>query len=99
MYILDICSSEKIEHMVCWIYMSALSQLSPLVRQWWGQQETRISQIVERVTATFVSSQLCQQELADVAQHDTKFKNMVVRILLTLYTVDLILLIIYLIVG
>lgn len=67
--------------MVCWIYSFALSQLPAIVRQWWSSRETRTAQIVEKVTATFVSPQLCNQELAAVAQHENKFKNMVVSIL------------------
>lgn len=66
--------------MVCYIFMSVLSQLPALVRQWWSNKEARIAQIVERITATYVSQQLCVQELTDVAQHETKFKNMVVTI-------------------
>lgn len=77
-FILDQCSSERIEHMVCCVYFTALSQLPALVRQWWSNAETRTAQIVECVTAAYVSPQLCNQELTDVAQHETKFKNMVV---------------------
>lgn len=83
--ILDQCSSERIEHMVCCVYFTALSQLPALVRQWWSDAETRTAQIVECVTAAYVSPQLCNQELTDVAQHETKFKNMVVSSFLSVF--------------
>ncbi|KAK5649826.1 hypothetical protein RI129_000855 [Pyrocoelia pectoralis] len=88
------CSSRHIEHMVCWCYFSALSQLPALVRQWWSQKEPRISQIVEKVTATFISPQLCSREFGEIIKNETKFKNMVIKVhpsvreVVAVYTVD-----------
>lgn len=67
--------------MVCFVYFTVLSQLPALVRQWWSDADTRTAQVVECVTATYVSPQLCNQELAAVTKHETKFKNMVVSFL------------------
>lgn len=64
--------------MVCWVYSLAVFQLPALVRQWWSNVDTRTSQVVDHVTSAYVSPQLCSQELADIAQHETKFKNMIV---------------------
>lgn len=64
--------------MVCWVYSLAVFQLPALVRQWWSNVDTRTSQVVDHVTSTYVSPQLCSQELADIAQNETKFKNMIV---------------------
>lgn len=76
-----IISSDKLEHLVCSVYALSLSQLPALVRQWWSSTEPRVAQIVEKVTATYLSPQMCSQELSDVALHETKFKNMVVRLI------------------
>ncbi|KAK4881955.1 hypothetical protein RN001_005274 [Aquatica leii] len=90
----DACASAHIEHMACWIYFLTLLQLPALVRQWWSEKELRISQIVEKVTAIFVSPQLCNRELADITKNETKFKNMVVKVhpsvreVVAVYTVD-----------
>lgn len=75
----EACTSEQLEHVVCWIYAFCLSQLPALVRQWWSETETKVSQIVEKVTSFYVSPQLCSQELADVGHRENKFKNMTVR--------------------
>lgn len=72
------CASDKIEELVCWLYAFSLAQLPALVRQWWTCIDSRVAQIVEKVTIVYVSPNLCAQELADVAKHQTKFKNMVV---------------------
>ncbi|RZC42281.1 E3 ubiquitin-protein ligase listerin [Asbolus verrucosus] len=88
------CTSEQLEHVVCWVYAVSLTQLPALVRQWWSETETKVTQIVEKVTAFYVSPQLCNQELLDVAHHETKFKNMTiktipsVREVIAIYTVD-----------
>ncbi|EEZ97459.2 E3 ubiquitin-protein ligase listerin isoform X2 [Tribolium castaneum] len=88
------CTSEQLEHIVCWIYSFCLAQLPALVRQWWSQTETKVTQIVEKVTAFYVSPQLCNQELLDITQHENKFKNMTVKIVpsvrevIAVYTVD-----------
>ncbi|KAL3280344.1 hypothetical protein HHI36_017833 [Cryptolaemus montrouzieri] len=90
----DVCTSTKLEHMVCWVYFLTLSQLPALVRQWWSGTETRIAQIVERITSAYVSPLLCNQELADISRHEKKFKNMTIRVMPTvreivaIYTVD-----------
>jgi hypothetical protein len=47
------CTSEQLEHVVCWIYASCLSQLPALVRQWWAETETKVAQIVEKVDRLF----------------------------------------------
>ncbi|XP_025830695.1 E3 ubiquitin-protein ligase listerin isoform X2 [Agrilus planipennis] len=86
--------SLHIEHMVCWTYYQTLSQLPALVRQWWSVTESKVSQIVERVTSVYVSPTLCSQELSDVIQHEKKFKNMTVKVypnvreVVAIYTVD-----------
>ncbi|XP_044263006.1 E3 ubiquitin-protein ligase listerin [Tribolium madens] len=88
------CTSEQLEHVVCWIYSFCLAQLPALVRQWWSQTETKVTQIVEKVTAFYVSPQLCSQELLDITQHENNFKNMTVKIVpsvrevIAIYTVD-----------
>lgn len=64
--------------MVCWVYSSAVFQLQALVRQWWTNIDTRTSQIVDHITSVYVSPQLCSQELLDISQNETKFKNMIV---------------------
>lgn len=74
----ETCDSEKIEVLVCWLYTSTLIQLPALVRQWWTGLDARISQIVERVTSLYVSSNLINQELVDVMKYQSQFKNMVV---------------------
>lgn len=74
----DYCTSETLEHLVCWVYSLAVFQLPALVRQWWSNVDTRTSQVVDHVTSTYVSPQLCNQELAGIAQNETKFKNMIV---------------------
>ncbi|XP_018571354.1 E3 ubiquitin-protein ligase listerin isoform X2 [Anoplophora glabripennis] len=90
----DTCNSQKIERLVCWLYASTLAQLPALVRQWWTSLETKIAQVVEKVTSVYVSPHLCTQELNDVMAHQTKFKNMTVRVIPTvreviaIYTVD-----------
>lgn len=71
-------TSEKIERLNCSVYASTLAQLPATVRQWWSSAEARTSQIVERVTATYISPLLCNQELVDVSKHENKFKNMIV---------------------
>lgn len=85
LFLQDASTSESLEHLVCWVYSAAVSQLPALIRQWWSNTDTRISQVVDRVTSAYVSPQLCNQELMDVAQHETKFKNMVVSIFLVNY--------------
>lgn len=75
------CNSHKIECLVCWLYASALAQLPALVRQWWTSLETKIAQVVEKVTSVYVSPHLCSQELNDVMAHQTRFKNMTVSFL------------------
>lgn len=72
--------------MACWVYANTLTQLPALVRQWWSSIETRVNQVVDRVTSAYVSPQLCAQELADVATHENKFKNMVVGSILKTLT-------------
>ncbi|KAI4457621.1 zinc finger protein [Holotrichia oblita] len=90
----DPINSNKIERMACWVYANAVTQLPALVRQWWSSIETRVNQVVDRVTSAYVSPQLCAQELADVATHENKFKNMVIKIhpsvreVVAIYTVD-----------
>ncbi|KAK9753539.1 Ring finger domain [Popillia japonica] len=90
----DQINSNKIERMACWVYANTLTQLPALVRQWWSSIETRVNQVVDRVTSAYVSPQLCAQELADVATHENKFKNMVIKIhpsvreVVAIYTVD-----------
>ncbi|XP_017770844.1 PREDICTED: E3 ubiquitin-protein ligase listerin [Nicrophorus vespilloides] len=87
-------NSDKLERFVCWIYASTLAQLPASVRQWWTNAEARTSQIVERVTTAYVSPSLCSQELTDVSEHETTFKNMVVKVhpyareVIAVYTVD-----------
>ncbi|GJQ69098.1 hypothetical protein Trydic_g6262 [Trypoxylus dichotomus] len=87
-------TSDKIERMVCWVYGNTVTQLPALVRQWWSSIETRVNQVVDKVTSAYVSPQLCAQELADVATHENKFKNMVIKIhptvreVVAVYTVD-----------
>nr|XP_022910918.1 E3 ubiquitin-protein ligase listerin-like [Onthophagus taurus] len=87
-------SSSTLERIVCWVFFMSMSQLPAFVRQWWTDLESRSSQIVERVTSAYVSPQLCNEELEDVAQHETKFKNMVIKIhptvreVVAIYTVD-----------
>lgn len=63
---------------MCWLYASTLTQLPALVRQWWTSLDSRITQVVEKVTTVYVSPHLCAQELNDVVAHQTKFKNMTV---------------------
>ncbi|KAJ8918958.1 hypothetical protein NQ315_016860 [Exocentrus adspersus] len=90
----DTCNSQAIERLVCWLYASALAQLPALVRQWWTSLETKIAQVVEKVTSVYVSPNLCAQELNDVMAHQTKFKNMTVKVIpsvrevIAIYTVD-----------
>lgn len=83
----EACTSESLEHLVCWVYSAAVVQLPALVRLWWSNMDTRVLQVVDRITSVYVSPQLCVRELADVAQHETKFKNMVVRpFLISMFT-------------
>lgn len=56
----------------------SLSQLPALVRQWWTSLESRMSQIVEKITTLYISQSLCTQELNDVMKYQNNFKNMVV---------------------
>lgn len=87
-------TSEKIERLNCSVYASTLAQLPATVRQWWSSAEARTSQIVERVTATYISPLLCNQELVDVSKHENKFKNMIIKVhpsvreVVAVYTVD-----------
>lgn len=87
-------TSENLEHLACWIYFFCLSQLPALVRQWWSEADSKVTQIVERVTSFYVSPQLCSQELHNVSTQENKFKNMVVRTVpsarevIAVYTVD-----------
>ncbi|KAF5294612.1 hypothetical protein FQR65_LT10718 [Abscondita terminalis] len=90
----DSCTSARIEGMACRMYYLTLLQLPALVRQWWSEKEPRVSQIVEKVTAAYVSPRLCYKELEDITINETKFKNMVVKVRLSarevvaVYTVD-----------
>ncbi|KAF7277773.1 hypothetical protein GWI33_009194 [Rhynchophorus ferrugineus] len=88
------CDSETVEQMVCYLYKSALAQLPALVRQWWSNLDTKVSQIVDKLTTIYVSPILCIEELNDVVHHQTKFKNMTIKVMpsireiLAVYTID-----------
>ncbi|XP_050511017.1 E3 ubiquitin-protein ligase listerin [Diabrotica virgifera virgifera] len=90
----DACDSEKIEQLVCWLYSSALAQLPALVRQWWTTLDSKLAQVVEKVTQIYVSPRLITQELNDVMTYQSKFKNMVLKVshvareITAIYTVD-----------
>ncbi|CAG9822593.1 unnamed protein product [Phaedon cochleariae] len=92
--ITDTCDSEKIESLVCWLYSSSLTQLPALVRQWWTSLDSKLSQMVEKVTQTFVSGNLVTQELNELVSNQSKFKNMTLRVIpgsrevVATYTVD-----------
>ncbi|GLV42170.1 Listerin E3 ubiquitin protein ligase 1 [Carabus blaptoides fortunei] len=68
-------TSEHLEHTVCWVYARTLANLPALVRQWWSDAEPRTAQIVEQVTAAYVSPLLCAQELQDVLEKEKSSKN------------------------
>ncbi|CAH1975524.1 unnamed protein product [Acanthoscelides obtectus] len=94
MHVTDTCNGEKIEYLVCWLYSLAVTQLPALVRQWWTGLETKVAQVVERVTTLYVSQHLCVQELNDIMKHQSQFKNMVIKVMPTareitaVYTID-----------
>lgn len=75
----DETNSEKLEQMACWVYAATLSHLPACARQWWSGSDVKTSQLVERVTSTFVSPHLSLQELQYVATHENKFRNMTVN--------------------
>nr|XP_023024069.1 E3 ubiquitin-protein ligase listerin [Leptinotarsa decemlineata] len=90
----DTFGSEKIEHLVCWLYSSTLVQLPALVRQWWTSLDSKLAQVVEKVTQIYVSPHLVAQEFNDLITHQSKFKNMVLKVMpgarevIAIYTVD-----------
>lgn len=80
-------TSENLEHLICWVYSYTLLNLPASVRQWWANTDTRTAHIVERLTSDYLSAHLCNQELSAVAQHETTFKKMVIKVLKSIRTV------------
>ncbi|KAJ8985103.1 hypothetical protein NQ317_019789 [Molorchus minor] len=94
MDIKDSYNSDKIEYIVCWLYALVLSQLPALVRQWWTNLDTKVAQVVDKITSAYISPYLTLQELNDVMKHHSKFKNMSIKVhpsvgeVVAIYTVD-----------
>lgn len=91
----DICTSELVEQLVCSVYADLLAQLPSLVRQWWADSDPKVAHMVEQVTTTYVSPQLCAMELTDVmkkekdSNHNMKIKvHFNSREVVAVYTVD-----------
>lgn len=90
----DVCDSVKIEKLVCWLYSATLAQLPAVVRQWWTSLDSKLAQVVEKVTQMYVSPRLISRELNDVMAYQSKCKNMVVKVfpnsreIAAVYTID-----------
>ncbi|KAK0182335.1 hypothetical protein PV327_000484 [Microctonus hyperodae] len=55
----------KLDHVVCWVYGNCLRHLPVLARQWWSTTDSRVGNVVERITTMYVSPVLCQEELTN----------------------------------
>lgn len=74
------CDGQYLQHLACWVYFSTLRRLPAMVRQWWGEVEPRVANMVDKVTSCYVSPLLCIQEMQAVQQQDVKYNNMQVKV-------------------
>lgn len=76
----DLPTSSELQHLACRVYYEAVRKMPASARQWWSNQEKRITDIVNEFTAKFVSELLSTQELKSVQDADpTKFINMNIK--------------------
>lgn len=71
---------ETIENFSRYLYKSSLEQFPALVRQWWTGLDNKFSQIVEKISVTYVSPHICNVALSDVLKYQDLFKNLKVYI-------------------
>lgn len=76
-------SSERLAQLSCWVFSCSLRRLPAAIRQWWNEAEHRIYGLVEHVTATYVSPDLCADEMKAIQNQEKKFENMAVMYLYT----------------
>ncbi|XP_013385834.1 E3 ubiquitin-protein ligase listerin [Lingula anatina] len=72
-------STVELQHLACSVYYAALQDIPALIRQWWTDQDKRITMEVEKFTSKYVSPLLCAQEIKDVQERRVEFDNMVVK--------------------
>ncbi|KAH9381898.1 hypothetical protein HPB48_015382 [Haemaphysalis longicornis] len=72
-------SSAKLQHIACQVYLDAICKLPALVRAWWGSQNKRIMDHVEKFTAHHVTGVISSREIQAVLNADRTLENMTVR--------------------
>uniref|UniRef100_A0A6M2DZX6 E3 ubiquitin-protein ligase listerin n=1 Tax=Xenopsylla cheopis TaxID=163159 RepID=A0A6M2DZX6_XENCH len=82
-----------LEHLACYIYCNILRLLPALARQWWNSSDCKVSNIIDKLTVTYVSHLICKEEIEAVQEHQTKDEHMQVKVnaayeVLAIYTVD-----------
>ncbi|KAL7296700.1 hypothetical protein TKK_0010114 [Trichogramma kaykai] len=85
-------SEWRLDHWVCWLYTNCLRYLPVIVRQWWSTVDSRTSSVVDKVTTSYVSPILCNEEFRDKRFSD--LSNMQIKVhpsvreVVALYNID-----------
>ena len=72
-------TERRLDHIACWLYSNCLRYLPVLVRQWWSTTDSRVSAVIDKITSTYVSPLLCQEELQ--INKFVNIENMQVKVL------------------
>lgn len=88
-----------LEHLACYIYCNILRLLPALARQWWNSSDCKVSNIIDKLTVTYVSHLICKEEIEAVQEHQTKDEHMQVCYYFCLLYIFLVKLIIIQILG
>lgn len=73
-------SSNELQHLACRVYYAALRKMPASARQWWTNQDKRVTDHVNCFTSRYVSDLLCSQEIKSVQDADkSNFDNLIVK--------------------
>lgn len=88
----DSSNDFKLDNILCWVYVNSLKHLPVLIRHWWSTTDSRLANVVEKITTIFVSPMLCEEELRNPKLRDVE--NMQIKVypsareVVALYTMD-----------
>lgn len=72
-------SPTKLQHIACQVYLDAICKLPAMVRAWWGSQNKRVMDHVEKFTSHHVTGVISSREIQAVQNADVSLENMTVR--------------------
>uniref|UniRef100_A0A1B6G177 E3 ubiquitin-protein ligase listerin n=1 Tax=Cuerna arida TaxID=1464854 RepID=A0A1B6G177_9HEMI len=73
--------SERLAQLSCWVYGCVLRRLPAAMRRWWNEADHKPYALMEHVTATYVSHDLCAEEMRAIQLHEKKFDNVTVHVI------------------